>query len=131
MRVETQTHQQAQLHILRVHKALEHGLVRGTRRQGEHKSASQCLLHVFGVRQMSAADPGLGGGGGGGGGARIVGVAGVGAARVWGSAVSSPIGRAPEALQPYYIPIMKRVRKSCFHRWVLRCLIIKRTCLRY
>ena len=75
MRVETQTHQQAQLHILRVHKALEHGLVRGTRRQGEHKSASQCLLYVFGVRQMSAADPGLRGGGG----ARMVSVAGVGA----------------------------------------------------
>ena len=51
MRVET-----------RVQKALEHGLVRGTRRQGEHKSASQCLLHVFGV---SSADPGLRGRGGG------------------------------------------------------------------
>ena len=38
---------------------------------------------------------------------------------VWGSAVSSPIGvwcGAPEALQLYYTPIMKRVRKSSFHR---------------
>ena len=26
------------------------------------------------------------------------------------------LGGAPEALQLYYIPIMKRVRKSCFHR---------------
>ena len=36
---------------------------------------------------------------------------------VWGSAVSSHIGMwggAPEALQLYYIPIMKRVKKKLF-----------------
>ena len=88
--------------------------------------------------QLSVADPGFGGGGGGGGHGWWVWLGWV---REGGTPpapargyVSSPIGvwgGAPEALRFYYIPIMKRVRKSCFHRLGLCCLIvIKRTCLR-
>ena len=70
----------------------------------------------------TAADPGLGDGCGCSGCGRGVPLSlqlgGMGGGGGGGGAVSSPAGwgSASEALQLYYIPIMKGVKKSCFHR---------------